>query len=401
MERKLVLCRINHHIVSSVLENGKIVELHVERPDETQFHVGDIYIGKVKNIVKNIQAAFIEIQPGVECYYQMNNNPTPIFTKKIGKKPLCIGDELLVQIEKEAVKTKAPTVTSNVNLTGKYIVLTHGNTQIGVSSKLSQEQRALWKEALTDYTNASYGFIVRTNAAQLSFTELKLEIEKQIQAYEQLKLLSQSRTCFSCMKRTPKEYLSSLKNIYQDGLQQIIIEDNELFEEVSRFLSEDQAEDMGKLIHYTDSLLPLHKLYSVEHVLEEALRERVWMKSGAYLVIQPTEALTVIDVNSGKCVLKKNDPYAFYKINQEAAAEAARQIRLRNLSGIILIDFINMGTLEEQKQLLAFLKDQLHSDPIRTDVIDVTKLQLVELTRRKVRKPLHEVWKKQRSGGHE
>lgn len=397
MERKLVLCRINHHIVSSVLENGKIVELHVERPDETQFHVGDIYIGKVKNIVKNIQAAFIEIQPGVECYYQMNDNPSPIFTKKIGKKPLCIGDELLVQIEREAVKTKVPTVTSNLSLTGKYIVLTHGNTQIGVSSKFPKEQRTLWKKALADYANSSYGFIVRTNAAQLSLAELKAEIDKQIAAYEQLKLLAQSRTCFSCMKQAPREYLAALKNIYQDGLQEILIEDAQLFDEVFQFLKEEQQEDTKKLIRYEDSLLPLHKLYSVEHVLEEALAERVWMKSGAYLVIQPTEALTVIDVNSGKCVLKKNDPDAFYKINREAAAEAARQIRLRNLSGIILIDFINMEASEEQQELLSFLKNQLQTDPIRTDVIDITKLQLVEVTRRKVRKPLHEVRQKRRS----
>lgn len=397
MERKLILCRINHNIVSSVLENGKIVELHVEKPDNRQFHVGDIYIGKVKNIVKNIQAAFIEIQPGVECYYQMNDNPSPIFTKKIGKKPLCIGDELLVQIEREAVKTKVPTVTSNLSLTGKYIVLTHGNTQIGVSSKFPKEQRTLWKEALADYANSSYGFIVRTNAAQLSLAELKAEIDKQIAAYEQLKLLAQSRTCFSCVKQAPREYLATLKNIYQDGLQEILIEDAQLFDEVFQFLKEEQQEDTKKLIRYEDSLLPLHKLYSVEHVLEEALAERVWMKSGAYLVIQPTEALTVIDVNSGKCVLKKNDPDAFYKINREAAAEAARQIRLRNLSGIILIDFINMEASEEQQELLSFLKNQLQTDPIRTDVIDITKLQLVEVTRRKVRKPLHEVCQKRRS----
>ena len=377
MERKLILCRINHNIVSSVLENGTIVELHIEKPDSRQFHVGDIYIGRVKNIVKNIQAAFVEIQPGVECYYQMTDNHFPIFTKKIGKKPLCIGDELLVQIEREAVKTKVPTVTSNLSLAGKYSVLTHGNTQIGVSSKFPKEQRTLWKEALADYANSSYGFIVRTNAASLSLAELRSELDKQIGAYEQLKVLAQSRTCFSCMKQAPREYLAALKNIYQDGLQEILVEDAQLFDEVFQFLEEEQPEDTSKLIRYEDSLLPLHKLYSVEHVLKEALAERVWMKSGAYLVIQPTEALTVIDVNSGKCVLKKNDPDAFYKINREAAAEAARQIRLRNLSGIILIDFINMKVLKEQQELLSFLKDQLQKDPIRTDVIDITKLQLV------------------------
>ena len=159
--------------------------------------------------------------------------------------------------------------------------------------------------------------LAEPNPASLSLAELRSELDKQIRAYEQLKVLAQSRTCFSCMKQAPREYLAALKNIYQDGLQEILVEDAQLFDEVFQFLEEEQPEDTSKLIRYEDSLLPLHKLYSVEHVLKEALAERVWMKSGAYLVIQPTEALTVIDVNSGKCVLKKNDPDAFYKINRE------------------------------------------------------------------------------------
>ena len=155
---------------------------------------------------------------------------------------------------------------------------------------------------------------------------------------------------------------------------------------------------MEKLRLYEDALLPLHKLYSIETKLRDALKEKVWMKSGAYLVIQPTEALTVIDVNTGKCIGKKKDDKVYFKINAEAAREAARQIRLRNLSGIILIDFVNLEHKEKMQELLELFNGYLRQDPIQTTLVDMTKLQLVEVTRKKVRKPLHEAWNEKRNG---
>ena len=134
----------------------------------------------------------------------------------------------------------------------------------------------------------------------------------------------------------------------------------------------------------------MEKLYSLDHHLKEALGERVWLKSGGYLVIQPTEALTVIDVNTGKFTARQEKEAAFLKLNQEAALEAARQIRLRNLSGIVIIDFINMEEKESEVQLLKTLDDALRRDPIRTTLVDMTKLSLVEITRMKKERPLHE-----------
>ena len=171
---------------------------------------------------------------------------------------------------------------------------------------------------------------------------------------------------------------------------EIVVEDVELYEEIKTFLEKHQPEDLKNLKLYQDKLLPLHKLYSLEKEIEHALNERVWLKSGAYLVIQPTEALTVIDVNTGKCVSKKKDDETMLKINLEAAREAARQIRLRNLSGIIVIDFINMDNENSMQALLEFFQRELKKDAITTTLVDVTKLQLVEVTRKKVRKPLHE-----------
>ena len=143
MNRKLIITKMSGKIWSTLFENGHAAELHCvsEEQEQKNATLGDIYVGKVKKIVKNINAAFIEIADGLECYYAMDENPDPIFTNKIGKKTLCVGDELLVQITKEALKTKVPTVSSKLNFTGKYVVLTHGDIRIGVSNKIAKTER--------------------------------------------------------------------------------------------------------------------------------------------------------------------------------------------------------------------------------------------------------------------
>lgn len=391
MKRKLLITKLEENIITSVLENDEIVEFHCMSDNEKElYQLGNIYVGRVKNIVSNIQAAFIEISKGVECYFSINENPCPIFTKKIGKKPLCIGDELLVQISKEAVKTKVPSVTSKLSISGKYVVLTVGDTRISVSSKLSFEDRKRLKEIAESYTNEKYGLIIRTNAKELSKEQLENEIEQAIQEFEQLMRVASQRVCFSCMKQAPKPYLAQLRNIYQDGLTDILIEDASIFQEVRSYMELEQPEDLSKLRHYQDTLLPLHKLYNVEKKLEDALKERVWLKSGAYLIIQPTEALTVIDVNTGKSIGKKKSDEHLLHVNIEAAIEVAKQIRLRNLSGIIIVDFINLSNKASTKTLLEIFDFELKKDPIVTTLVDITKLQLVEVTRKKVRKPLYE-----------
>ena len=393
MNRKLIIMKYEDRIITALFENDEIAELHCS---EKETILGNIYVGKVKNIVHNIRAAFIEIADGVECYYAIDENPSPIFTQKIGKKPLCIGDELLVQVSKEAVKTKVPTVSSNLNFTGKYAVLTSGDTRIGVSSKVAKTQKERLQQIAMSYASDKYGFIMRTNAQDAEDEVLQQELEHLISEYEDLMRKSATRVCFSCLKSTPKQYLIELRNLYQDGSVEIIIEDKQVHEEVKTYLEKEQPEDLEKLRLYEDKLLPLHKLYSIEKHITNATKEYVWLKSGAYLVIQPTEALTVIDVNTGKCVSKKNDEKAYLKINMEAAKEAARQIRLRNLSGIILVDFINMAKQECMEELLCYFDKELKKDRVATTLVDVTKLQLVEVTRKKVRKPFHETFSKKK-----
>ena len=389
MKRKLIITTCEEKIVTSLLENDEIAEFHVSELSDEPYRLGSIYIGRVKKIVSNIRAAFIEIGAGMECYYNMDEK---------GSLPIRVGDEFMVQISKEAMKTKQPSVTRNISLAGKYCVLTKGDTRIGISGKLSREKGAQLMQQMTPYVSSEYGFIVRTNAKDCSFEELKKEAERLVKEYETLKKTASTRVCFSCLKEAPSAYLTDLKNIYQEGLEEILVEEKTLYDEISAYLAEFQPEDMEKLRLYEDALLPLHKLYSIEIKLRDALKEKVWMKSGAYLVIQPTEALTVIDVNTGKCIGKKKDDKVYFKINAEAAREAARQIRLRNLSGIILIDFVNLEHKEKMQELLELFNGYLRQDPIQTTLVDMTKLQLVEVTRKKVRKPLHEAWNEKRNG---
>ena len=380
-------------IVNALFEEDKITEISCEL-EENKSILGNIYIGKVKNIVENISAAFVEIEDNIQCYYSFEDNKNAIFTlKQTGKKnktPVKIGDELLVQVNKESIKTKAPMVTSNLNFTGRYAVLTTGNKRLGLSSKLKEKQKNILKPIFEEYLCEEYGFIVRTNAKDASIDDLKLEIENLIQEYKSIIQIASYRTCFSLLKSSPPSYLESLRGIYIDGFQEIITDCPDIYEEVSTFLNIYNTSEQCKIRLYEDTMLPLWKLYSLEFHLKEALKERVWLKSGAYLIIQPTEALTVIDINTGKYVAKKKASEAYFKVNMEAAKEIARQIRLRNLSGIIIIDFIDLKENIEKEELLTTFASYLKKDPVQTTLIGMTPLNLVEITRKKVKKPLRE-----------
>lgn len=401
MKRNVLIEKNGEHVWTFFLENDDIVEIHCASADEkkTAHQIGDIYIGKVKNIVQNIGAAFIEIEPGVNCYFDLKDAQTAHFTQKTGKKPLCIGDELVVQISREAVKTKVPTVTGNISLTGRYAVLTHGNTRIGVSSKIPKKDRDEYKARLQELQNDQFGLIIRTNAKDAAFEDVLEEIETLQTEYTRIMQQAVTRVCFSCLKSAPPSYITDLKNVYMDGMEEIIVNDPQICEKIRSFFHTEMPERMDLIRYYDDAPYPLGKLYSTQTAIENALKERVWLKHGGYLVIQVTEALTVIDVNSGKNIKKGGDDSVTLKLNLEAAKEAARQIRLRNLSGIVIIDFINQELEENEETLFREFRYYLSQDPIQTTLVDITELGLAEVTRRKVRKPLYEAIKQMQSEG--
>ena len=388
MNHKLIITHYQGKVATILYGENKAIELSLEEPQQSSL-VGNIYIGKVKDVVKNIQAAFIEIENGTPCYYREEGNIHPFYTKKGNSSRMCQGDELLVQVSRDAVKSKAPSVTAQISLSGQLLVLTAQKTRISLSNKIEGDQRSRLTTLLHPFQNQEYGWIIRTNAAVAADEEILSEAQKLSEQYRQLLEIAAHRTAKSCLYRNPAAWLLQLKNTYCSEYDEILTDDPALYEQISVYLKELGRLD-DKVTLYEDRLLPLSKLYHVEKAFEDALKERVWLTSGAYLVIQPTEALVAIDVNTGKCDRGKNASKTFAKINREAATEIARQIRLRNLSGMILIDFINMDSEKDRKALMNHLAGCLKSDPIKTVVVDMTALGLVEVTRKRIRKPLAE-----------
>lgn len=392
-----LICHEKKIRTAALEEQGRISQLNFSETASKGI-LGNIYVGKVQNIVKNIHAAFIEIADGIMCYYSLDDKANPVFTNPKKDSVMKIGDEVIVQVSKEGMKTKLPSVSSNLNFTGRYLVLTSQRKELGFSGKLNKEEKKRIREFLEGEMPENAGIIVRTNARNAKKEEILEELKNLQTRYETLLKKGHSRVCFSLLEEHMPDYLQTLQNVYTQTLDEIVTDNSEVFQAVQNYLN-CYGEYEIPLRFYEDKLLPLSKLYSLESVLERSLRERVWLKSGGFLVIQPTEAFVCIDVNTGKFSGKKEIQETFRKINLEAAKEIAWQLRLRNLSGIILIDFINMENQEDKKELLHTLQAYLNQDPIKGTVVDITPLNIVEVTRKKVRKPLLEEWKALNEGG--
>lgn len=366
------------------------MELQYE-DDSTESILGNIYVGRVEQVVRNINAAFISFGKNQKGYYSIRDNKYPYFLNQKKDSTPVQGDLLLVQVEKESVKTKDPTLTADFSLTGRYAVLTVGNNHMSISGKIHDEE---WKNkcrsACKAYCTEKYGFIVRTNAYEAPLDEIIAEIRGLSAQYEQIRRDALYRNAHSLIFKAPSSCLKNLRDVYTEDLAEIITDEPALYAQMREYLQSSNPAILDKLVLYADSLLPLSKLYSLSTVTERALKNRVWLKSGGYLVIEPTEALTVIDVNTGKCTAKKNVEEMRLSINKEAAKEIAKQLRLRNLSGIIIVDFINMDSKDAQKELLEYFSFELKKDPVKTYLAGLTNLGLAEVTRKKVKKPFME-----------
>lgn len=383
------LCRI-----CASEEEGQITELRAE-PCGRQSKLGNIYVGQVENLASNIGAAFVQIAPGERCYFPLTEAEYCIFASS-GKKaqlPLKPGDEILVQVSREAMKGKLPALSSNLNFTGKYLVLTTGNKKFGLSGKLAAEDKkrlSKWLEEEILRPDKEYGLVVRTNAAEASKEEIEKELAYLKRQYHKAVVDGRCRTCFSCVYETEPFYLSAVRDASIRSLEEIVTDVPEIRDRLLAYLEENSPQEAAKLSFYQDRLLPLYKLHRLENAIDTVYKEKVWLNSGGFLVIQQTEAFVSIDVNSGKFTGKKKASETYRKINLEAAKEIARQLRLRNLSGIILIDFINMENPDHREELFHVLQKFLRKDPVKSRAIDITPLNILEMTRKKVRRPLIE-----------
>lgn len=394
---KLVITEMDVHgyrcMICAMLEDQKVVEIRLEKAGKKNI-LNNIYVGQVENIASNIQAAFVRFGDGIKGYLPLELAEKAIFTSgRRGNGPLRPGDELLVQVSRDAMKGKLPALTTNLNFPGKYLVLTSGEKKIGFSGKLSREEAAVlnkWLEPEREQEHREYGLIARTNAAEATKEEFLHELDFLKMLFQKVAVNGRNRTCFSLLYEAEAFYLAAVRDIYSRNLEEIITDIPEVHKKLAAYLQDFMPEELDKLKLYQDSLLPLYKLYRLEKALEEIQQEKIWLGSGGFLVIQQTEAFVSVDVNSGKYTGKKKAEETYRKINLEAAEEIARQIRLRNLSGIILIDFINMKNPDHQDELFHVLQKHLRKDPVKCRAIDITPLHILEMTRKKVRRPVAE-----------
>lgn len=377
--KEIVITKYRERPVLIYMMDDRPYDLLVgESSPQEALEVGDIYVGRVQNIVQNIHAAFVEVKKGSVCYLPMS---------EFGNRKVCIGDELVVQVKKAAVKTKQAVVTLDIELVGTYCVVTAKNGIKGISKKITDEEiRAGLQELLSEYEEETYGIVLRTNAAEGETGQIREECTRLTGELHDMMEHSQYKTCFSRLRKTEPFYMSYIRSCHGEDYERIITDDKSVYDDL-------QEREIDKIMLYEDTGYPLEKLLSIETKIEKALARRVWLKSGANLVIEPTEALTVIDVNTGKAIDgKRKKETTFFKINCEAAKETARQIRLRSMSGIILIDFIDMKEKEHQLDLMEILRQEFRKDKTKTTLVDITKLGLVEVTRMKRNPPLWEIF---------
>lgn len=408
--RKLLLLKEFGHCFCAILEEDRLVQLEGFGDDETE-ELGNIYVGRVENIVKNINAAFISYGKKGEkkyayldlsVYENIKPEQGPVFTKHAGTPSkhkteqsgvaIHMQDELIIQISKPAVKLKRATATCEFQLPGKFLVYFHGIPKIAVSSKIKDKQkRKEFTEMLQPYLTKTSGILVRTNAMDASGQEILSEAEFFKNQYEAILSEGIHQTSGTCLYREAPAYLRCLKNEKITDHTEILVEDEALYREAMDYVKKFLPEDVDKIHRYENPGISLFHLYGIRHKIEKAAVKHVWLKSGGFLVIEPTEALTVIDVNTGKAIDgKKSREDTFFLINLEAAKEIAYQLRVRNLSGIIIIDFIDMKDKDKTAQLIREFRQYIASDPVKCDFVGMTKLHLAEMTRQKTGKPLHE-----------
>lgn len=398
---------MNRLAITRVALNGKSNKKHLayimldEKRDFVDFQVfqeeeallNSIFVARVDNIVPNIKAAFVRISPKQVCYLPLEDVQSPLYVKKQSElKTLSIGDEIVVQVVKDAIKTKEPVVSTKLTLAGKYCVLTTDNTSLGVSKKIKDSDHLQMSELLRTYvsekaTEYCFGMIVRTNALEASEEQLLADIEETIAQFIELKEKAVHQTAFAVLEKPEAPYVQKLKTADLSSLDCIFTDDEDIFAELANKLPYLRDKDLLKL--YKDEKVSLGTLYNFRGSVDKLIEKRVWLKSGANIIIEQLETMTVIDINSGKNISKNET--AILEINKEAAIEIARQLRLRNISGMIIIDFINMKSKEHMDELIQVLKEQIKQDTVTCTFMDVTKLGLVELTRKKTYKSLKEI----------
>ncbi|MEY5029322.1 MAG: Ribonuclease [Pseudomonadota bacterium] len=383
----------------AVVESGAVQELHIERSLERGI-VGNVYLGKVARVLPGMQSAFIDI--GLERaaflhvadVWQRQADGEPPSQARSGQplvpieKQVFEGQSLMVQVIKDPIGTKGARLSTQISIAGRHLVFLPQDDHIGVSQKIPLELRDALRQRVQDQVGIEGGgFILRTNAEDSSDAELQDDIAYLRKTWARIKDASIRRPAGSLLHQDLTLLQRVLRDMVSEATQSIRIDSGEQFQALLAFGKEFMPKAAERLQLYKGER-PIFDLYAIDDEVARALGRRVDLKSGGYLIIDQTEALTTVDVNTGGFVGARNFEDTIFKTNLEAAQAIARQLRLRNLGGIIIADFIDMGRADHQDAVLAELKKQLSRDRVKTMVGAFSPLGLLEMTRKRTRESL-------------
>jgi len=393
-----------------LLEGGQVVEFYVERKRDASL-VGNIYKGKVVKILPGMQSAFVDIglekaaflyvtdiRAGIEEFASFldeeeKNNSLELVSRK-GKPDFTIedlvqeGQEILVQASKDPIGSKGARLTSYVTLPGRYLVLMPNVDHIGISRRISdEEERTRLKKIVEDIQPKGYGLIIRTASEGSTEEDLKKDLEFLFLLWETIQKKKDRVTAPSLLYSDLDLVFRSVRDLMSQDVKRLVIDSEEEYERIKDFVRAHVEKLLGKIELYegTESIFDT---FGIELDISRALGRKVWLKSGGYIVIDQTEAMTVIDVNTGKFVGKEELEDTILKTNLEAVKEIAYQIRLRNLGGIIIVDFIDMEKLENRERVFNGFIETMRKDRAKNTISHISELGLVQMTRKRVRESL-------------
>ncbi|ALM52938.1 ribonuclease G [Halomonas huangheensis] len=381
----------------AVVENGVLQEAFIERARRRGI-VGNIYQGRVVRVLPGMQAAFVDI--GLERAAFIHAHEVVAAGSAPEEQPsisqlLHEGQSLVVQVTKDPIGSKGARLTTHLSVPSRYLVYMPDSSHNGVSQRIEDEAererlRELVEQAQADQDiEISGGFIVRTAAEGVSVVEMAADMHFLLRLWRKVSERKITAPAPSVIYDDLPLFMRTLRDVMRDEIEKVRIDSRENFVKLVEFAEEFMPTAVGRIEHYSGER-PIFDLYSVEDEIQKALARKVQLKSGGYLVIDPTEAMTTIDVNTGGYVGHRNLEETIFKTNLEAATAIARQLRLRNLGGIIIIDFIDMVDLEHQRQVLRMLEKSLERDHAKTKCTGVTELGLVQLTRKRTRESLEQ-----------
>jgi ribonuclease E len=377
----------------AVLEGRNLIEHYVSRPadDVAQIH-GNIYLGKVQNVLPGMEAAFVDIAtPKNAVLYRGDVQFDAEDVEKGGSNArieeiLKPRQTLICQVTKNPIAHKGARLTQEVSLPGRFVVLIPNSTTYGISKRLDDGERKRLRNILDKVKPPQHGVIVRTAAEGVTSEEISADVRRLLSQWDQIEALAASAQAPALLYREPDMAVRVIREEFNDNYRSVVIDDEALFNDVREYVSSISPALADRIEYYdrTSEPLSIFERFHVHEQVHKALDRKVWLPSGGSLIIEHTEALTVIDVNTGKNVGSKSLEETVYRNNLEAAVEIAKQLRLRDIGGIIVIDFIDMEVKNNRDDVVKVFREALSRDKTRTQVFDISELGLVEMTRKRI-----------------